>query len=217
MVMIPSTDNHIHVDPINGEGPLPVAQKFYRSGGTAMIIPNKPTWTVGEDCDFKRAMELVVGYVEEINRETEVQAFAVVGSHPAELSRLVREGTTLEEGEELMQGALETAQEMVLEGQAVAIGEVGRPHYEITPEEMEIHNRLLLYAMELAKEVIVQCSFTPKVRGPMSFGICTASRPGGFETGKSHQTLLRTPSVAGRKPWTNTVLDIQWRCDPGGT
>ncbi|HNR25641.1 MAG TPA: TatD family hydrolase [Methanobacteriaceae archaeon] len=169
MVMIPSTDNHIHVDPINGEGPLPVAQKFYRSGGTAMIIPNKPTWTVGEDCDFKRAMELVVGYVEEINRETEVQAFAVVGSHPAELSRLVREGTTLEEGEELMRGALETAQEMVLEGQAVAIGEVGRPHYEITPKEMEIHNRLLLYAMELAKEADCPVQLHTESAGPDEF------------------------------------------------
>nr|WP_279383680.1 TatD family hydrolase [Methanobacterium formicicum] len=84
---IPSTDNHIHVDPINGEGPLEIASKFHRSGGTAMIIPNKPTWTVSPQCSFAKAMELVVGYVDEINRETEVQAFAVVGAHPAEISR----------------------------------------------------------------------------------------------------------------------------------
>ncbi|MEN6328898.1 MAG: TatD family hydrolase [Methanobacteriaceae archaeon] len=152
MEKIPATDNHIHVDPINGEGPLPVAQKFYRSGGTAMIIPNKPTWTVGVDCNFREAMELVVGYVDQINHETEVKAFAVVGAHPAELSRLLRDGTSREEGEQLMREALETAQELVLEGQAVAIGEIGRPHYEVPREEMEIHNRLLLYAMELARE-----------------------------------------------------------------
>jgi TatD-related deoxyribonuclease len=134
-----------------------------------MIIPNKPTWTVGKDCDFKKAMELVVGYVEEINLETEVKAFAVVGSHPAELSHLLREGTTLEEGEELMRGALETAQKMVMEGQAVAIGEVGRPHYEVPPKEMEIHNRLLLYAMELAREADCPVQLHTESAGPDEF------------------------------------------------
>lgn len=152
MDKIPSTDNHIHVDPINGEGPLEVALKFQRSGGTSMIIPNKPTWTVSPECDFTEAMELVIGYVDEINSETNVKAFAVVGAHPAELSRRVEAGMKLGQAEELMIGALETAQNMVLEGRAVGIGEIGRPHYPVSQEEMEAHNRLMVYAMELARE-----------------------------------------------------------------
>jgi TatD-related deoxyribonuclease len=149
---IPSTDNHIHVDPINGEGPLEVALKFGRSGGTAMIIPNKPTWTVSPQCDFNEAMELVIGYVDKINSETDVKAFAVVGAHPAELSRRVEAGMELNQAEELMRSALETAQNMVLEGRAVGIGEIGRPHYPVSEEEMEAHNRLMIFAMELARE-----------------------------------------------------------------
>lgn len=152
MDKIPSTDNHIHVDPINGEGPLEVALKFQRSGGTSMIIPNKPTWTVSPKCDFTEAMELVIGYVDEINSETKVKAFAVVGAHPAELSRRVEAGMELAQAEKLMRGALETAQNMVLEGRAVGIGEIGRPHYPVSSEEMEAHNRLMVYAMELARE-----------------------------------------------------------------
>ncbi len=149
---IPSTDNHIHVDPLNGEGPLEVALKFHRSGGTAMIIPNKPTWTVSPGCDFTEAMELVIGYVDEINRETDVKAYAVVGAHPAELSRRVEAGMELSKAEELMRGAFEIAQSMVLDGRAVGIGEIGRPHYPVSPEEMEAHNRLMVFAMELARE-----------------------------------------------------------------
>ncbi|BDZ71978.1 TatD family hydrolase [Methanobacterium petrolearium] len=149
---IPSTDNHIHVDPINGEGPLEVASKFHRSGGTAMIIPNKPTWTVNPECNFVEAMELVVKYADEINQETEVKAFAVVGAHPAELSRRVEAGMDLAQAEELMRGALEAAKNMVMEGRAVGIGEIGRPHYPVPEEEMEVHNRLIIYAMELARE-----------------------------------------------------------------
>jgi TatD-related deoxyribonuclease len=152
MTNIPSTDNHIHVDPINGEGPLEVAKKFHRSGGTAMIIPNKPTWTVSRECDFSEAMELVIKYVDEINQKTEVKAFAVVGVHPAELSRLLERGVNILKAEKMMQDALKTAQNLVLGDKAVAIGEIGRPHYPVSSEELEAHNRLLVYAMGLARE-----------------------------------------------------------------
>jgi TatD-related deoxyribonuclease len=152
MENIPITDNHIHVDSLNGEGPIEVASKFNRAGGSHMIIPNKPTWTISEDCSFKDAMNLVIKYVEDINNETDVKAFAVVGVHPAELSRRVKAGMNIDTAELLMQDALKTAQKLVIEGKAVAIGEVGRPHYEVSIQELEAHNRLIIYAMELAKD-----------------------------------------------------------------
>ena len=68
MYKIPVTDNHIHVDPINGDGPIEIANKFNRAGGSFMIVPNKPTWTVSENCSFKESMELVIEYVNEINK-----------------------------------------------------------------------------------------------------------------------------------------------------
>ncbi len=146
------TDNHIHVDPVNGEGPLEVAKKFQRAGGTVMIIPNKPTWTLGDSCTFLEAMEQVIKYVREINENTDIKAYAVVGAHPAELSQLIKGGMSLEKAEELMGEALQNAQRLVLEGKAIAIGEIGRPHYEVSPEEMEIHHRLMLCSMELAAD-----------------------------------------------------------------
>jgi TatD-related deoxyribonuclease len=155
MDSIPVTDNHIHVDPLNGEGPIDVANKFHRAGGNFMIVPNKPTWTVNENSTFQDAMELVIKYVECINKETDVKAFAVVGAHPAELSRRVKAGMDIDDAELLMQNALKIAQKLVLEGKAIAIGEVGRPHYEVSPQELEAHNRLIIYAMELAKDA--QC------------------------------------------------------------
>lgn len=152
MDKIPITDNHIHVDPINGEGPLEVAKKFQRAGGSVMIIPNKPTWTTGDSCSFREAMEQVIGYVKEINENTDVQAFAIVGAHPAELSRLIEKGISLKKAEDMMKNALQIAQQLVMDGNAIGIGEIGRPHYDVSPEELEIHNGLISYAMELAVE-----------------------------------------------------------------
>ncbi len=153
MENIPVTDNHIHVDPINGEGPIEVARKFHRAGGTVMIIPNKPTWTIGDSCNFQETMDQVIKYVNEINTNVDVKAFAIVGAHPAELSRLIKEGIPLKKAEEMMKDALSNAQRLVSEGKAIGIGEIGRPHYEVSPEELEIHNKLILYAMELAVDV----------------------------------------------------------------
>lgn len=152
MDSIPITDNHIHVDPFNGEGPLKVAQKFARSGGKRMIIPNKPSWTFGEPFNFEKAMEMVLKYVKEINDNSEIQAYAVVGLHPAELSRLVDSGKNLETAGDMIKAGLDYAQQLVMEGKAIAIGEIGRPHYEVSEEEWDLQNEIMFYAMQLASE-----------------------------------------------------------------
>lgn len=146
------TDNHIHVDPLNGEGPLKVAQKFHASGGKVMIIPNKPSWTCGEPFNYQKAMDLVLEYVEIINQQTPVRAYAVLGLHPAELSRLLEHGKSLIEAENLIKEGLEYAQEKIIQGEALALGEIGRPHYEVPAEEWELHNKIMIYGMELAQE-----------------------------------------------------------------
>jgi len=146
------TDNHIHVDPLNGEGPVGVAKKFQRAGGNVMIIPNKLTWTVGRSCRFDDAMELVIKCVGEINAELDMKAFAIVGAHPAELSMRIKNGMELSIAEKMMRESLESAQKQVMEGEAIAIGEIGRPHYEVSKEEFGVHNKLILYSMELAAD-----------------------------------------------------------------
>lgn len=166
---IPITDNHIHVDPVNGEGPVAVAEKFYRAGGRRMIIPNKPSWTINAGTDYHKTMDTVLGYVEMINRETEVEAHAVVGLHPAELSRLLEAGREIERAEEMIRDGLEYAQSLVLEGRAVAIGEVGRPHYPVSEEELAAHNRLMVYAMELAAEASCPVQLHTESSGPEEF------------------------------------------------
>ncbi len=169
MENIPITDNHIHVDPHNGEGPLEVAKKFQRAGGNVMIIPNKPTWTIGKSCNFEKAMKLVIKYVDEINTNTDVKAFAVVGAHPAELSRRVENGLELEMAEKMMKSTLEDAQKLVIEGKAIGIGEIGRPHYEVSAEELEAHKRIMLHAMKLAADADCAVQLHTENAGPDQF------------------------------------------------
>ncbi len=48
--------------------------------------------------------------------------------------------------------ALEYAQKLCLEGKAIGIGEIGRPHYEVPAEIWEASIELMKYGMSLAKE-----------------------------------------------------------------
>ena len=55
---------------------------------------------------------------------------------------------------------------LVLEEKAVAIGEVGRPHYPVSPEELDVHNRLIHYAMELSKDAGCPVQLHTESAGP---------------------------------------------------
>jgi TatD-related deoxyribonuclease len=53
---------------------------------------------------------------------------------------------------EIMIDAMEMAAQWVEEGKAIAIGEVGRPHFEVSEEVWQASNEILVHGMELANE-----------------------------------------------------------------
>jgi len=157
---VPVVDNHVHLDP---SGPCMEAVKdFKRSGGTHLVVVNKPYHDIpvsdleGFKQTFRRTVELS-------NRASSVEgimAFAVVGPYPVELIRLA-EKMSLNDAEQLMLDAMELAAEMVSDGQAIAIGEVGRPHFPVSEDIWAASNRIIERGMSLAKgadcPVVIHC------------------------------------------------------------
>ncbi|AIF70037.1 metal-dependent hydrolase [Palaeococcus pacificus DY20341] len=147
-------DNHFHVDPYKGLF-LEAVKQFHRAGGTHLNVVYKTAHDYGFEGmkaeDFIKAMDFHIKLVEKINKETEVRAFAVVGVHPAEFVYLA-EKKGLEYAKSEVMRALEYAQKLCLERKAIAIGEIGRPHYEVSEEVWEASIELMKYGMSLAKE-----------------------------------------------------------------
>ena len=147
-------DNHFHVDPFKGLF-LGAVKQFHRAGGTHLNVVYKSAHDYGFNGakaeDFMKAMDFHIELVEKINKETPVKAFAVVGVHPAEFAHLA-ERKGLEYAKNEVMKALEYAQKLCLEGKAIAIGEIGRPHYEVSKEIWEASIEVMIYGMELAKE-----------------------------------------------------------------
>ncbi|OED29671.1 TatD family hydrolase [Methanosphaera sp. WGK6] len=152
---IPITDNHIHVNPIGALGPVKTAMLFNRSGGTTMFVPNLPTWDLNptEPNNHKKAMQITIKSVEKINNETPVQAFAILGIHPIAYDKMIKEGYSIKKAKKVMFENLELAKKYVLDKKAVAIGEIGRPHYPVNKEILDEHNKILEYALNLASDI----------------------------------------------------------------
>jgi len=150
---VPILDNHIHLEPFRGRN-VDAVMDFERQGGTHLIISHLPYEEVPtkELADFKRAFDLTISTKDRVNKETHVKAYATVGPYPVQLMDLEKL-YGLERAKELMFRALEMAADYVRENKALAIGEVGRPHFPVSTEIWNASNELMLLAMALAKEV----------------------------------------------------------------
>ncbi|NLA37907.1 MAG: hydrolase TatD [Methanomicrobiales archaeon] len=149
---IPITDDHIHIDPINGRG-IEAAKDFQRSGGTHIFLVTKPSWSYGitpsSGEDYRGVFDATLR-VADMVREMGLVVYLVLGIHPAEISRLT-ERMSLDAATGVMMAGLDLAARYVEEGEAVAL-KSGRPHYEVAPDVLSASNAVLLHALELGAE-----------------------------------------------------------------
>jgi TatD-related deoxyribonuclease len=148
----PITDDHIHIDPVNGRG-IEAAKDFLRAGGTHLFLVSKPSWSLDvhpvSGTDYTRVFDETVRIAELIG-ETGLVAFPVLGVHPAEITRLT-ERMPLEKAVEVMKGGIDCAARYVREGTAVAL-KSGRPHYPVSEELMIASNNVLMHALDSAAD-----------------------------------------------------------------
>ena len=140
------------MEPCKGRN-IDAVKDFARAGGTHLIVSHQPydEVRVHSSADFRKSFDITISMVERINSETEVRAYATVGPYPVELLRLEKK-LGLEKAKEIMNEGMEIAAEYVQEGRALAIGEVGRPHFDVPSAIMEASNDILSHAMALARE-----------------------------------------------------------------
>lgn len=152
MNRLPILDDHAHLSP-SGNG-IDAVRQFQRAGGTHLIVSHMPygLGPIRNRDDWQREFEITCDFAERINRETDVRAFCVVGPYPVELlelsDRLGRDAAV-----ELMREGVIAASELVRDGRAMGLGEVGRPHFTVDPIIFEISNEILRYCMEIARDL----------------------------------------------------------------
>jgi len=133
-------DNHFHLD-FAGSG-VKAVKDFESSGGTHIMLVHK-SFT-----DYETTLKLA----ETVRRETNVKVFVALGPHPAELTKLL-EKFSLKASVEKMKKGIEAAGKYVMEKSSVAIGEIGRPHYDVSEDVWKASNEIMEYGMSIAKDI----------------------------------------------------------------
>ena len=151
----PVLDNHLHLDRRHGRG-VEAAKEFARSGGTHMLVVNKPSWQLDVEAetgeDFRAVFEETIEVVEAASSVLPGRAWPVLGVHPALVSRLVDDrGFDVEAARDLMIAGIEVAGEYAADGPAVAL-KSGRPHYDVSEAVWEASNTVLRRALQVAAE-----------------------------------------------------------------
>jgi len=141
-------DAHFHLDP---EGRcVEAAKDFERTGGSAFMLVSKPyLQAVKGKEDIVKEYEMLLSIAEKVRRETHVEVFTALGVHPARIS----EFSDVEEGKRILEEAVDLAAGYITERKACAIGEIGRPHYDVSEEVLEASNEVIEHAFEVAKDL----------------------------------------------------------------
>jgi TatD-related deoxyribonuclease len=151
----PVLDNHLHLDPDHGRG-IEAAKEFARSGGTHLLVVNKPSWLLGVEPEsgeeFRPVFETTLDVVSRADEVVPGRAWPVLGVHPGLVSKLVDDrGFSPAEARDLMRAGLETAAEYVESGDAVAL-KTGRPHYDTSEAVWEASNEVLRHGLALGAD-----------------------------------------------------------------
>ena len=149
---VPITDDHIHIDPVNGNG-LKAAMEFQRAGGSHLFLVSKPSSSFGiyprSGKEFAPVFDATLRVAEQI-RDLGLVVYPILGIHPAEITRL-SEVMPLPETIAVMKGGLDLAALYIREGKACAL-KSGRPHYEVVPEILAAANDVLMHSLSLGTE-----------------------------------------------------------------
>ena len=146
----PILDQHMHLDRSNRF--LDAVSEFTLAGGTGIMLVHKPNFSsdLPTDLDgYRAAYSGTLSMAEEVRTAYGIEVGVVLGPHPVVWEhQIVPLG--LKRATELHLEAVSLALDHIEAGDAVCLGEVGRPHYRVSDEIWDSANEMLREIMAMA-------------------------------------------------------------------
>ena len=148
---LPVVDHHCHLSP-RGEG-VRAAERFRAAGGTHFFLATQ-NYEEGVPLSveaYTRQFEVTWLLAEKVHEEVGVRAYPVLAPYPIDLVAASAK-LGLAAALDLQRSALDLAGGWVREKKAVAIGEVGRPHFPVPEEVAAASEEAFRHALEVARD-----------------------------------------------------------------
>lgn len=149
---LPVVDHHCHLSP-TGEG-VAAAARFQAEGGTHLFLATQ-NYASGPPLEleaYREQFETTRTLARRVEEETAVRVFVVLAPYPVDLlAQAERLGVPA--ALELQRAALDVAGRIVREQGAIALGEVGHPHFPYPENLREAVDLVLDHAFEVGRDV----------------------------------------------------------------
>lgn len=143
-------DNHLHLREYGKF--IDAVKEFKKAGGTHFILCQLPMVDlVIKNKSYRDAYEITLKMVEKIKSNIEIGVFVTLGPYPVDYIKL-NQHFGRKKAIEIMKNGIDIAKDFCDEKKSVAIGEIGRPHFNVDRQTMEDSNYVLSYAMKRAAE-----------------------------------------------------------------
>ncbi len=146
-------DNHMH---LRKDGRFIEAVKdFKNAGGTHFILCQLPMINrVIKDKNYEKCYEITLKMADKIRSQIEIGIFITLGPYPVDYVKLKNKFGRIK-AIEIMKKGVDHAIKLCQEKKSIAIGEIGRPHFNVDKETLADSNSILLYAMGRAADIDV--------------------------------------------------------------
>jgi len=148
---MPVVDHHCHLSP-SGDG-VRAVERFRAAGGTHLFLA-----TQNYDHDvplslesYARQFEVTAELAVKVHAEVGARAYPVLAPYPVDLVTAVAQVGNAR-AVELHCSALDLAGRWVRERKAVALGEVGFPHFPVSDEVRDAADTVFRHALEVARD-----------------------------------------------------------------
>ncbi len=149
---LPVVDHHCHLSPL-GEG-VAAARRFASAGGTHLFLAtqNYSNEVPRSVDDYRVQFEMTEALAYKVRAEAGIEVYVVVSPYPVDLvaaAPLLGLTAALE----VHQGALDLAGAWVREHRAVALGEVGFPHFDVPTDVRAAADAAFDHVLSVARDV----------------------------------------------------------------
>lgn len=159
----PIVDDHFH---LNRKGRfIDAARDFSSVGGTHLILVHCPDFSnlpLNRE-DYYEVYSDTLAMAEKVRKEVELDVRVMLGPHPAAFAHQCIEWEA-DKGEkgaelamELYHESIEEALKFINEGKAAGLGEIGRPHWEVSQSVWDRSNSLLGETLAIAAREGIPC------------------------------------------------------------